>query len=199
MAQTLTPCNLGKCPHHLDHWLYMLPTVLNSPLRAYWSGPGPWPCVLPSAVTHLFSTSMHLIALAELATGLLSQRLWPVGQSMDTNTQTDNNFQFYMLWFDKAKSENNHKSKPPHPPKMKIIQNWSSLPHPSKVKTDKSQSFQDQHTLPMSKIIQIGNFKTCTSSQSITYPNQSFQDTTSLPKWEILRISPFNYYHILSK
>ena len=35
-AQTLTSCSPGKCPNHLGHQLYMLPTVLNSPLRAYW-------------------------------------------------------------------------------------------------------------------------------------------------------------------
>ena len=38
-ARTLTSRSLGKHPNHLDHWLYMLLTVLNSPLRAYWSVP----------------------------------------------------------------------------------------------------------------------------------------------------------------
>ena len=38
-AWTLTSHSLGKCPNHLDYQLYMLLTVLNSPLRAYWSGP----------------------------------------------------------------------------------------------------------------------------------------------------------------
>ena len=40
-TQTLTSHSLGKHPNHLNHQLYMLLTVLNSSLSAYWSGPGP--------------------------------------------------------------------------------------------------------------------------------------------------------------
>ena len=36
-AQMHTSHSLGNHPNHLDHWLHMLLTVLNSPLRAYWS------------------------------------------------------------------------------------------------------------------------------------------------------------------
>ena len=49
--QALTSHSQGKCPNHLDHGLYMLLTVFNSPLRAYWSILWPWPCALPSVVT----------------------------------------------------------------------------------------------------------------------------------------------------
>ena len=40
-AQTLTSHCLVEHPKHLDHQIYMLPTVLNSALKAYWSGPRP--------------------------------------------------------------------------------------------------------------------------------------------------------------
>ena len=36
-AQTLTSHSPGKHCNHLDHQLYMLLTVLNSPPRVYWS------------------------------------------------------------------------------------------------------------------------------------------------------------------
>ena len=58
-AQTYSSYSLGKHPNHLDHWLYMLLTVLNSPLRAYWSGPGLWTCALPSAV--MYVAHLHII------------------------------------------------------------------------------------------------------------------------------------------
>ena len=38
-AQTCTSHSLDEHLNHLDHQLYMFLTVLNSPLRVYWSGP----------------------------------------------------------------------------------------------------------------------------------------------------------------
>ena len=67
---------LGECPNHLDHQLYMLLTVLNSLLRAYWS----WSRTLtlwPAICSDSFSTSAHhlLEDICAFAIGIPSLKL----------------------------------------------------------------------------------------------------------------------------
>ena len=57
-AQTCTSHSLGKCPNHLDHWLYMLLTVFNSPLRVYFGlVPGTLCTAICSDLPHLHHLS----------------------------------------------------------------------------------------------------------------------------------------------
>ena len=76
-AQTHTSHSLERHPNHLDHQLYMLLSVFNSQLRAYWS----WSrtltfCALPSAVTHFSASAHHLLEdICTFANGIPSFKL----------------------------------------------------------------------------------------------------------------------------
>ena len=89
-------------------------------------------------------------------------------ESLNVNTQTHNNLQFYSLQFDLTK------------PNQPIIQN---------------QSFQDYIILQKWKLSKISPFEKSYHPKVKIIQNQSLQDHYILPNWKLLKISLFRPLH----